>query len=165
MDSSSVDLGSSVAIWAIAHPIWMKCAKWGAPCPCSAFSVAYPVVAGTMKEESVIASARTFFTERVRRNLHVVVVFTHCGGAYEAVVQHCPALLHRMYVDRFDERTGTVPTRVAQVAVASFRTDDGLSGLPLVIRDAACGMCVPRARDQMRLYMGDGLCSTDPFRS
>jgi hypothetical protein len=51
-----------------------------------------------MKEQGITNTASKFFTERVRRNLHVLVIFADCGDSLQQLTMRFPALLRKVYV-------------------------------------------------------------------
>lgn len=57
----------------------------------------------TMKEEGVVTSARSYFTNRVKHNLHIFLVYKSCDQDYRDASLKFPALSTRMYLDRYEE--------------------------------------------------------------
>ena len=59
----------------------------------------YEGLDGTMKEQGITCTASKFFTDRVRRNLHILSAFSESGASLQRLTMDYPALLRKMYVD------------------------------------------------------------------
>lgn len=49
-----------------------------------------------MKEQGVTSTASKFFTGRVRRNVHILLIFAECGERLQQLTIRFPALLRKV---------------------------------------------------------------------